>query len=321
MKSIAKRLRLCCAWPMSTPAADTSLNLPAQRPLLGITLMSVGMLLVPLLDACAKILARDYPVLQVAWARFAFHFLWLLPLVIWRGHSWWRPPPMPWFQAGRSLVLLMATVCFFFAIRSNPIPICLALLFVAPLFVSLMAPLLLGEPFAPRRLLAAGAGFVGVLVVLRPGTGGFDPTVLLALVAGFCYALYVVATRRLAGRAPPLLTLFYTAVVGFAVLSLIMPAVWVAPAPRAWAMMGLMGLFAAAGHFLIIKACEVADASLVAPFNYVEIVGATAVGYLVFGFFPDGWAWVGIAIICASGLVVSMLEWRPRRAVPEVVDL
>lgn len=306
---------------MTAPAAIAVAQPLSQRPLLGISLMSIGMLLVPLLDACAKLLTRDYPVLQVSWARFAFHFVWLLPLVSWQGLRWWRMPPLPWMQAWRSLALLLATVCFFGAIRSNPIPICLALLFVSPLFVSLLAPVLLGESFAPKRLVAALVGFAGVLVVLRPGVDAFDPSVLLALAAGLSYALYVMATRRVAGRVAPLLTLFYTAVVGFVVLSMAMPVVWVAPDPRGWGLMALMGLFAAAGHYLIIKACEVADASLVAPFNYVEIIGATAVSLFLFGYFPDAWAWLGIAIICCSGLAITLLEWWPRRALPEVVDL
>jgi drug/metabolite transporter (DMT)-like permease len=305
--------------PETSPALTT--GLPADRPLAGIALMVGAMLVVPLLDGCAKILSQDYSVFQVSWARFAFHFVWLLPLISLRGHRWWRLPPFPWTQFARSLFLLLATVSFFYSIRTNPIPNALALLFVSPLIVAVLSPLLLREQFRPGRLMAALTGFAGVLIVLRPASDAFNPTALFALVAGFFYAMYIIATRRLANRVPPLLTLLHTAVAGFVVLSLIMPAVWVWPDFRSWQLMALMGLFAATGHFMILKSCELAAASLVAPFNYVEIVGATAVSYFLFGYFPDLWVWLGVAIIAGSGLVVSMQEFRASRTNVENVDL
>jgi len=306
---------------MSDTPATLTTGMPADRPLAGITLMIGAMLVVPLLDGCAKILSQDYSVFQVSWARFAFHCIWLLPLVSLRGHRWWRLPPFPRTQFVRSLFLLLATVSFFYSIRTNPIPNALALLFVSPLIVAVLSPLLLREEFRASRLVAAIVGFVGVLVVLRPASDAFDPTALFALVAGFSYAMYIITTRRLANRAPPLLTLFHTAVAGFLVLTLVMPLVWVWPDSKSWQLMALMGLFAATGHFMIIKACELAAASLVAPFNYVEIVGATAVSYVLFGYFPDSWVWMGMAIIAGSGLVVSMQEFRATRVNVENVDL
>lgn len=293
----------------------------ADRPALGIALMVVGMLIVPLLDACAKILSADYPVVQVSWARFAFHFLWLLPIVTWRGHRWWSIPPLPWVHASRSLFLLLATVLFFLAISVVPIPNALALLFISPLVVALAAPLALGEQFSPARIAAAAIGLGGVVMVLRPGTEDFAPAALFALAAGVSYAMYILATRRVAGRSPPLLTLFYTSVVGVLVLSLIAPWTWVWPDLRGWTLMALMGLLAAAGHFMVIKACEFAEASLLSPFNYTEMIGAAAVSYWLFGYFPDGWVWAGIAVICGAGIAVSLWELKPARATPETVDL
>jgi drug/metabolite transporter (DMT)-like permease len=306
---------------MPESSAVLTTRTPADRPLAGISLMIGAMLVVPLLDGCAKILSQNYSALQVSWARFAFHFIWLLPLVSLRGHRWWRLPPFPWTQFARSLFLLVATVSFFYSIRTNPIPNALALLFVSPLIVAVLSPLLLREQFRASRLAAAVIGFVGVLVILRPASDAFNPTALFALVAGFFYAMYIIATRRLANLVPPLLTLFNTAVVGFLVLSLVMPTVWIWPDFRSWQLMALMGLFAATGHFMIIKACELAAASLVAPFNYVEIVAATAVSYFLFGYFPDFWVWVGIGIIAGSGLLVSMQEFRASRVNVENVDL
>ena len=293
----------------------------ADRPALGITLMVTGMLIVPMLDACAKILSEDYTVLQVSWARFAFHFAWLLPIVTWRGHRWWQMPRSPWLHLARSGFLLLATVCFFLSIRTVPIPNALALLFVSPIVVTLAAPVLLGERFSPPRVAAAGIGLVGVLIVLRPGTADFSPMALFAVAAGCCYAMYILTTRRVAGEGPPLVTLFYTAVVGFSMLSLLMPWVWIWPDARGWGLMALMGLLAALGHFLVIQACEYADASLLSPYNYTEIIGATAISYWLFGYFPDLWVWLGIAVICGTGIAISAWELKPARNVPETVDL
>jgi drug/metabolite transporter (DMT)-like permease len=162
------------------------------------------------------------------------------------------------------------------------------------------------------RVVAAGVGFCGALIVLRPATDAFNPSALFALLAGGFYALYIMSTRRIANRAPPILTLLYTAVAGVIVMSLLMPLVWIWPDTRGWLLMALMGLFAATGHFMIIRACELASASLVAPFNYTEIIGATLVSYFLFDYFPDPWAWLGIAIICGSGVALSVQEYRWR---------
>jgi drug/metabolite transporter (DMT)-like permease len=283
--------------------------------------MVLAMLLVPLLDACAKLLSRDYPVIEITWARFMFHFLWLLPLVHWQRLPWWKIPSTPGIQIVRSLFLTCATLLFFLAIKDNPIPNALALLFISPLVVTLMAPLVLGERLDGRRAGAAVVGFMGILVVLRPTSDTFQPSVLFALAAGISYAFYLMATRRLANRSAPLLTLFYTAIAGLILLSVMVPAVWITPDAKGWGLMALMGLFAAAGHYMIIRACEYASASVLSPFNYTEIIGATAVSYLLFGYFPDATAWLGIAIISLSGIYVSMLEYRSSKKKLEQVDL
>lgn len=292
-----------------------------QRPLLGIGLMILGMMLVPLLDACAKVLSQDYPVLEITWARFMFHFLWLLPLVHWKRLPWWKMPTAPGTQLVRSLFLTFATLMFFLSIKDNPIPNALALLFISPLVVTLLAPVALGERFDWKQAGAAVVGFIGVLVVLRPTSDAFQPSVLFALGAGISYACYLMATRKLANRSAPLLTLFYTSIAGVVLLSLLVPAVWITPDAKGWGLMALMGLFAAAGHYMIIRACEYASASLLAPFNYTEIIGATSVSYLLFGYFPDAMVWLGIAIISLSGIYVSMLEYRSSKKKLESVDL
>lgn len=281
-----------------------------ERPLLGIMLMIAGMMLVPMLDVCAKILGQTYPVLEVVWARYFFHFLWLLPLLAWKGLVWWRMPPSAGMFSVRGLLLLACTLCFFISILDNPIPNSLALLFISPLIITACAPLVLRERLDLRRAGAALLGFAGVLIVLRPASDEFSVSSLWALAAGICYGFYIMTTRKMSQQSPPLLALMYIAIVGLAVMTLIMPFVWVMPDWKGWGLMAMMGLFAASGHFLIIKSCEYAPASLLAPFNYTEIIGASTLSYLLFSYLPDPLMWLGIGIICLSGVYTSVYEYR-----------
>jgi drug/metabolite transporter (DMT)-like permease len=291
-----------------------------SNPLIGMGLMMLAMVLVPVLDLFAKLLSVDYAVIQVTWARFVFHGLWLLPLLAWKGVVWWRLPKQPMYQMLRSLMLTITTVAFFYAIKDNPIPTALTLLFVSPLIVAIVAPIWLGESFDTPRGVAVVLGFLGVVVVLRPTADSFSPTILWALVAGVGYAFYIMFTRKLSASGPPLLTLFYTAVGGVIVLTPLVGSVWTTPNLTGVAMMASMGLFAAMGHFLIIMACEYATASQLSPFNYFEIVAATAISYFAFDFFPDMYVWVGIAIICTSGAYVSWRELQLSKRARAIQD-
>jgi drug/metabolite transporter (DMT)-like permease len=277
---------------------------PDHAYLKAIGLMVVGFSLVPGMDAIAKHLSGDYSVFQLGWARFVFHLLFVLPLVWWRHREdvW---PKMPRLQLARGVFQLSATLLFFAAIARIPIADALALLFVYPLLVTALSPVLLGERVRGVQWLAIVIGFAGVLFILRPGTGAFHWAGVFALAASVCFALYMIATRRVAGTSPPLVTLVYSAVVGAVALTLAAPWFWTPPRPADWALMVLMGLLAACGHFMIVKAFELAPASRIAPFGYSEIVAATALGYFVFGDFPDAWTFVGIGIITAAGLLVS----------------
>ncbi len=279
-----------------------------HRPLLGILLMVLAMIIIPVLDICAKILNESYPVWQVVWSRFAFHLLWLMPIVIITGQKWWRLPAHPVYQFMRGFFLLMATVCFFISIKTNPIPVALALLFVSPLVVTLLSPFLLGETFGLRRLIATIVGFIGVLIVINPGADEFNPTILLALLAGVCYSFYIIITRKISSRGSAIMAMFYTGLVGVIILAPVMPSIWVMPDAYGLGLMAIMGLIAVSGHYLITQACYYAPASLVSPFNYTEIVSATLLSFFIFGYLPEPRVWLGIAIICLSGLYISIRE-------------
>ncbi len=286
----------------------------ADRPLAGIGLMALGVSVLPLMDGIAKHLSADYAVMQVVWGRFVFHLLWLLPVLFLRFSLRELMPRHPGIQVLRGGFLLGATICFFAALKFMPIADALALLFISPMVCTALSPLVLKESVGVGRWLAVAAGFVGALIVVRPGFGVFQWASILALGAGAFHGCYLLATRRLSGSTNPAITLFYTALIGAVAMTLLVPAVWTPPTASAWGWMILMGVLAASGHFLIIKAFGRAPAPVVAPVGYAEIVVASIVGYVAFSDFPDAWTWLGIAVIVASGIVISLRERRGRPA-------
>lgn len=282
----------------------------SENPLVAIFLILTAMAVLPFLDGIAKYLSTRYPITEVVWARYMFHFLIILPILVWRFgiRSLW--PSRVFEQILRSGLLLAATMLFFGALARMPLADTLALFFVSPLVVTAFAPLFLGEAVGLRRWLAVLTGFVGVCIIIRPGFAELQWGVLLALGAGVVHGFYLIATRKLAGSSPPLVTLAYTAVVGAVIMSVMVLPAWITPSPTDFTLMLLMGLIAATGHFLIIKAFDHASAPVLAPLGYSEIIMATVVGYLWFGDFPDLWSWIGIAIIIASGIYISFRERR-----------
>ena len=284
-----------------------------ENPLLGIALIVGAMSVVPLMDAIAKALSADYPVLQVVWARYFFHLIILLPLVLVRFPGRQLIPPRPLFQILRGGFLLLSTIFFFAAISVIPLADAIALVFVSPLVVTALSPFVLGERVGFFRYSAVLIGFLGAIIIIRPGAGFLQWSALLAVAAGTIYAFYALTTRKLSGTAPPLLTLAYTALLGAVATSVVVPFVWVTPSLEDFGYMLAMGAVAAVGHFMLIKGYEQASASLLAPYGYSEIVMATIVGYLAFGDFPDAWTWIGVAIVIGSGIIISWREARLAR--------
>jgi len=294
----------------STTAGPPTRQRPPDDLLVGTALMLGAMLLLPIMDGLAKGLSERYPVIQVAWARYLFHFAFMLPILVLRFGPRALVPKRVRLQLVRGGLLLTATLLFFFALSTMPQATVLALFFVSPGVVTVVAPAILGERVGVWRVAAVAVGFLGVLLILRPGSGVFGWGALFAIGAGVVHGFYMVFTRRLAGSAPPLLTLGYTAVIGAVTLSLVVPAFWVKPTLRDFGIMVLLGVLAAAGHFLLIKAFDHAPASWLAPLGYAEIVTAVIFGYLAYGHLPDALTWLGIAVIVGAGLWISLRERR-----------
>ena len=181
--------------------------------------------------------------------------------------------------------------------------------FASPLVVALLARPILGERIGAHRLAAVLTGFAGVLVVTRPGVGGLHAAALLAVVAACANALYSLTTRLVAANDASETTLFYTGLVGSPVFLPVTPFVWACrPHPLTWLLLAALGAFGALGHWLLILAHRRAPASVLAPFFYVQLLWATALGFLVFGETPDRWTLVGGAIVMASGLYLVSRE-------------
>lgn len=263
------------------------------------------------LDVTAKWLVRDHTLFVVVWARYVGQMVVVTPIAWHRGGSdFWRTRHLK-VQLARSVCLVVATACFFGALRFLPLAEASAITFLAPMFAIFLSMPVLGERPTRARWIASIVGFVGILVLVRPGAAAFHPAAALLVLAALSNALYQLLTRRLPNDTP-YTTLFYSALVGTAVLSLALP---MADLPhevsaRDGFFLLVLGVLAGLGHWLLIGAFLAAPASLVAPFTYLQMIWATAYGYAVFGQLPDGLSAVGMAIIVASGVGLVLHERR-----------
>lgn len=266
------------------------------------------------LDATAKWSGQVIPPLETAALRYLSALLFIGGMVRpWSNLSVLRTVS-PWMQAARAMTLVTATVCSFTALHYLPLGQVTAITFAAPLIVAVLAGPLLGEWPGPHRYAAVGAGFIGVLIVTRPG-GNAHWAVGVALTTAVANAFYAITTRRLVGRDKPRTTLFYSGLIGAVVMLPVLPVVWSAPPGRVWAAVAGMGVLATLGHYLMIQANERAPASVLAPFSYTQLAGATILGWLVFGDVPDRWTVLGMAVIAASGIGMLLGErWIRRRS-------
>jgi drug/metabolite transporter (DMT)-like permease len=218
-------------------------------------------------------------------------------------------PNMPVVHAVRASFMIVATGFFFAALHYQSIADTLAIFFVQPLVITLLSPWVLGEKVGLRRWLAVVIGFIGTLIIIRPGFQHLSPGVPLALGSGTSLAIYLLLTRRIAGSAPAMVTTFYTSLTGAIIMTAIVLFVWQTPTPEQWGLFILLSAIANGGHFLIIRAYDHAEASLLAPLAYTEMIVATIVGWYFFGDFPDGWTFLGVGILIACAIYIS---WRER---------
>lgn len=293
-----------------------------RSPLTGVFLMIAAMAVLPFLDVVAKVLGEaGVPVLQIVWARMVFGAMLTLPFALRHAGPRGLWPDRPGVHLLRAALLIGATYTFFAALTYLPIADALAIFFVNPLIVTALSPLILGEHVGPRRWAAVGVGFIGTLIIIRPGFQEINTGVLLAFASGCCLGLYFLMTRRIAGKTPAMVTTYDTCLMGALMASAAIPFVWQQPTMLQWGQYLLIGLIATAGHYLIVRAYDYAEASLLAPLAYTEIIMAVVVGWYFFDDFPDRWTFLGVSILIASAIYIS---WRERKRnmaapVPETV--
>ena len=284
---------------------------PAQRPLRGIALFMLALMLFALLDATSKHLTATFAVPLLVWARYTLHFVIMLVFVGPSMRLQLVQTDNLGLQVVRALALVGTTGFAMMAFRSMPLAEATAVLFLAPMLVTLLAGPMLQERIGAGRWAAVIVGFAGVLLIARPGGALNLAGFFWALAGAACYAIYQILTRRLSHAEHPLTLLFYTALVGTAVMSLALPWFWFefSPVPLQWLMIASLGIYGGVGHFILIRAFRLAPASTLTPFGYTQLIWAALLGWVVFGHLPDLLSTAGMAVIAAAGL---WLAWGER---------
>ena len=273
-----------------------------------ILLNASAWMIVPVMDAFAKYLSSSMDVLQITWARYFFTVIFTLTLMIlfYRESLVWTKKPA--LQLIRGLIFVFSTYLFFYAISEISLPKALTLAFVAPICVTALSPFFLNEKVGVKRWMAVSLGFLGTLIVIRPGFIEFNLATFAALGNGICYGFYLILTRKLSTSDNSLLTLLFSGVVGTIIISLFLPSVWVNPTPNQWIMMAIIGFIASVAHLFLILSLKYADASKLAPLGYTEIITNILISYYFFYELPDNWTYLGLFIIVLSGLYISKRE-------------
>ena len=278
-------------------------------------MMIVAMLALPGIDAIAKWLSGSISSGQVTWSRFFFQIILMAPLLM-RTRGAWLTPAL-WLHAARGAMIAFATLFFFSGLAYLPMADAIAIFFIEPLLVTLLSALFFGEVLRWRRLSAISLGFIGALIIIRPTFSEVGLAAFYPVAAAFCFSFYIVLTRKLVTNEDPIRLQFFAGIFGCLVMSLalaygsasgveILGASW--PSTQEWQLLALLGVIATACHLLVTYAYRFASIGILAPFQYVEIIGATILGLIVFNDFPDAMTWLGIAIIVGSGMYVFHRE-------------
>jgi drug/metabolite transporter (DMT)-like permease len=281
-------------------AAPPLTRVLVDKPFRGIVLMLLAMAVFSTMDGISKLLTAQLHPVEIAWGRFLFVTVILLPVLIARPRALVTRYPQQHMLRG--VCMLGSSLFFVAALAHLPIAEASAIGFVAPLLITALSIPLLGEQVGIRRWSAVVVGFIGVLVVMRPGTSAFDPAVLFPAASAACWALGIIITRQMQGRDGVLTTLAWSTGIGFAILCLAVWPFWRAPTPLEWALLATMGALSTGGQILLIASFRYAGASLLSPFSYSQMIWATLIGFFAFGQLPDAATWIGAAIIIASGI-------------------
>ncbi len=302
----------------SLPSAQNASAAPAapalgDDPVRGIALVVAAMALFAVSDAISKHLAASLPAVEIAWLRWVGFVLLMSPTIL---HSRGRAlrSRAPGLQILRTFGLLGSALFFIAGLAYLPLASASAIAFAAPLLVTTLSIPLLGEKVGLRRWLAVGAGLLGVLVVIRPGSGTFGLAAILPLLSAVAWAFGMIVTRKLGGLDHASTTMTYSALVGLAVLTVFVPFDWTTPSASELGFAAAMAVAATAAQFLVVSAYRLARASVLAPVSYSQLLWSGLLGLFAFGNVPDLWTLVGAVIIIGSGIYTAHRERAEARA-------
>jgi len=286
---------------------------PHAHPLRGMLLIMLAVFMFSAMDTLAKhMLKREaYPISPLIFARYGVHLLFMIALLAPRMGLDLVRTRRPGLQVLRGLLLVGSTGFFYLSLTYLPLAAAAAISFVGPVLVAALSGPLLREHIGRRQWTAIGFGFLGVMIIVRPGGGVFTWHAVFPLVCALLFALYQVLTRKLAGRENAMTTLFFTALVGALLTALPLPFTWQTPGAVQLVFMLGIGILGGTGHFLLIRAVEHTSPAALAPFVYTQLVWSTLLAYLAFGEFPDSGSLLGMAVIVLGGLLA--VNWEQIR--------
>jgi drug/metabolite transporter (DMT)-like permease len=276
----------------------------------GILITLLAMLLFGLMDAASKYLSTRYPTPQIIWLRYVFTVPLMLLALAPRGVTCYLRSQRPFLQLARGLLLVIQIGLVVWAFGKLPLADVHAVLALTPLAVTALSVPLLGERVGVRRWAAVAVGFLGVLIVLRPGLSVLHPAAIVALASALLYALYQVLTRMVGGVDAAETSLLWQLVIGSLAASFVVPFVWQPPALAHWPLFVLVAVIGGLGHYCLIRAFQLAPAVIVQPFSYTLLLWAVVIGYVGFGDVPDRWTLLGAAVIVAAGSYTALREHR-----------
>jgi drug/metabolite transporter (DMT)-like permease len=284
-----------------------------DHPFKGIALILLSTVFLGCSDVTAKYLSTSLPSIEITWIRFLTFALIFSPVMLPASPIYAMRTERIGLQVMRGAALLGSSLFFITGLRFLPIAEASATGFVSPLFVTALSIVFLSEKVGMRRWIATAIGLVGVLIILRPGSNAFHVAAFFPLVSAFCWAGTLILTRMMSGREAVVTTMAWSSLTGLAILTVLVPFVWVAPSWQGIALGIFIGVASTAGQWIVVLAYRYGDASVLAPFSYTQLLWVSILGFFLFGEVPDIWTVTGAAFIVASGLYIAHRE-RIRRA-------
>jgi drug/metabolite transporter (DMT)-like permease len=313
--------------PATLPGATPAAAIPAATPAApigarrsGIAFIIAALACFGALDTSSKVAAAVVPVLMAVWVRYLVQTV-VTAAVLWpREGTRLLRTRRPLLQVGRALLLISANALAFLSLRYMQVAEFTAIVMLTPLLLTVVAAWALHERVSWLRWLCVSAGFVGTLIVMRPGRELFGVVMLLPLLLVVANTAFQVVTSRLAKTDRPGTIHFYSGLTGLTLTSVALPFAWQPQEPAMWLLMGLMGVLGTLGHFLLIVAYTRTPVAVLTPYQYLQILFAAIGGWVVFGHVPDEWSLVGIALIGAGGVFGTWITGRELLAQRRSID-